>query len=133
MLFGLSKGSETMTKTVESGLFIRTKWRKGKKTKTKTLRMTKNKKKVILGHIGDFEVYVYPYDYPDSVFVGRFPTSTKIEASNLNQLISAYNRARSYLNGYYLSGDNWRKGANTRRGVIRKAYNQGLSAIRSKE
>lgn len=125
--------SESYTKTVESGAFIRTKIRKGRKTKTKTKRMQKNDKKVILGHIGDFELYAYPFQYPDVVFIGQFPVSTCIDNANINQLISCYNKARAYLAGNYFSEPNFRKGANSRRRDIQRAYNCGLNEISSKE
>lgn len=95
--------------------------------------MTKNQKKVVLGHIGDFEVYVYPYDFPDTVFIGKFPVSTKIDGNCINQLISAYNKARNFLSGNYFSGDGSRKGANMRRRSIKRAYNHGVNEQRSKK
>lgn len=125
--------TESYTKTVESGAFIRTIRRKGKKRKIKTERFKKNEKKVILGHIGDFEVYVYPYDYPDKVFLGQFPISTMLDNSNFAQLLSNYNKVKSFLEGNYFSKPNWRKGANSRRRDIQRAYNRGLTAQRSKK
>lgn len=120
------RGSLFGTKTVESGAFIRTTYRRGNKRKTKTQKMTKNQKKVVLGHIGDFEVYVYPYDYPDSVFLGNFPVSTQIDLSSINQFIRCYNLAKSYLKGTYFERNSHRKEANSRRQAIQSAYNRGL-------
>lgn len=128
-----TRKQETITRTTEHGIFIRRKIRKGKKRKQKTITMTKNDKKVILGYIGDFELYVYPYDYPDKVFFGAFPISTCIEQSNLGQLFSAYNKARTYLNGEYFSKPNWRKGANSRRRAVQRAYNRGLESVKKRK
>lgn len=128
-----AKNRPPYTKTVESGAFIRTRYRIGDKRKVKTEKFTKNQKKAIFGHIGDFEVYTYPYDYPDTVFIGTFPISTKIDSSNVNQLIRAYNMAKAYLSGNYFSKPNSGKGANSRRQLIQRAYNQGLEEQRGKK
>lgn len=127
VLFGLPKGSNSYTKTVESGAFIRTKWRKGNKRTVKTVKMTKNEKKVVLGYIGDFEVYVYPFDYPDSVFIGKFPVSTKIDFFHVKDLFVAFNRARWYLEGNWQNGANFTKQAKTSRDAIVSAYNRALN------
>jgi hypothetical protein len=119
--------SDSITRTTESGAFIRTTIRKGKKRHQDTKRIKKNDKKVILGNVGDFEVYVYPYDFPDTVFIGTFPVSTQISTENVNQLIGAYNRAKAYLEGNYFNKPNWRKATNSRRRAIKKAYNMGLN------
>lgn len=116
----------TFSKTVESGIFIRTKWRKDKKTHQKTLKIKANMKKVILGHIGDFELYVYPFDYPDKLFLGKFPTSTIIESTNVKQFLGAYNQSQWFLSGKAFSKPTNRKGANMRRQQIQTAYNHGL-------
>lgn len=133
MHFSLSQSPKSVTRYTESGAFIRTIIRSGKKRKQQTRKFKKNDKKVILGHIGDFEVYCYPYDYPDTVFIGAFPVSTQLDNSNINGLIAAYNKARSFLNGNYFNKPNWRKGANSRRRDIKRAYNLGLNEQRSKE
>ena len=128
-----STETPSRTKTVESGAFIRTTYRVGKKRKQETKRFQKNQKKVILGRIGDFEIYCYPYEYPDTVFIGQFPVSTQIDSASVTQLISGYNKAKSYLDGNYFKKPNWRKGANSRRRDIKKAYNLGLDDQRSKK
>jgi len=118
--------SESTTITTESGAFIRKTVRKGKKRRQKTVRMTKNQKKVILCKIGDFEVYVYPYDYPDTVFMGEFPVSTQIERGTEPQFFRAYNLIRAYFSEAYFNNDGKRKATNARRRTIQKAYNLGL-------
>ncbi len=120
-------------KTVESGIFIRTKWRKNKKTHQKTLKIKPSSKKVVLGHIGDFEVYVYPFDYPDKVFVGKYPINTMIDSTNVKQLLGAYNQIQWFLSGKAFSKPSNRKGANMRRQSIVSAYNRGLNDQISKE
>lgn len=129
----LAKKRPPYTKTVETGAFIRTKYRSGNTRRQKTEILRKNQKKVILGHIGDFEAYIYPYDYPDTVFVGSFPISTKIENSNVNQLLAVYNRARWFLNGEAFTKPKTRKEANLRRQHIQRAYNCGLNEQRRKK
>lgn len=133
MPFSLSQLKRSITKTVESGAFIRTVIREGKRRKQKTRKFKKNENKVVLGHIGDFEVYVYPYNYPDRVFIGQFPISTEIENSTVACLISAYNKSKTYLDGYYFSKPKRRKGTNVRRQAIQRAYNNGLNEQISKE
>ena len=117
---------ESITKTTESGAFIRTVTRKGKRRKQETKRIQKNDKKVTLGFIGEFEVYAYPYDFPDTVFVGKFPVSTSISKGQEGQIYSIANIIRHYLEGNYFNKPNWRKGANSRRRAIQKAYNRAL-------
>lgn len=125
--------TESITKTVETGAFIRTTYRKGKRRKQHTERVKPNMKKVILGSIGDFEVYVYPFDYPDKVFIGKFPTSTYISMSGVRDLTGLANIMRWYLNGEAFSKENWRKAANSRKRAIQKSYNLALNELRSSE
>lgn len=127
------KDNETITKTVESGIFIRTKLRKGKKTRQKTLKIKKNHKKVVLGHLGDFEVYVYPFEFPDKVFLGKFPVSTIIDSTNVQQVLGVYNQMRWFLKGEGFSKANKRKGANSRRQAIQTAYTNGLNELKDKK
>jgi len=88
--------------------------------------MKKSQKKVVLGHIGDFEVYVYPYDYPDTVFIGEFPVSTQIEKGNETSLLRCYNKIRAYFANSYYNKDSYRETTNSRRRAIKKAYNIGM-------
>lgn len=121
------------TKTVESGAFIRTVTRIGDKRKQDTKRMKKNDKKVILGHIGDFEVYVYPFDYPDTVFVGKFPVSTQLNLTDVKNTFGVVRKMYWFASGEAYSKPNWRKGANSRKRDIVSAYDKGLSEQRSKK
>jgi len=124
---------ESMTKTVESGAFIRTVWRKGKKRRQESLRIKPNYKKVILGGFGEFEVYVYPFDYPDKVFIGKFPVSTYLVMSDVKKLMGLTATMRWFLDGKAFNEDGWRKGVNSRRRAIQNSYNLALSELRSKE
>lgn len=120
-----ARGSSETTLT-ESGLFIRKKVRKGTKTRQKTIRLKKNPEKVILGHIAELEVYTYPYDYPDTVFIGRFPMSVMLERGQENSLLSIRNKIKSYFDGAYYSKDGRIKATNSRRHTVQRAYNTGL-------
>jgi hypothetical protein len=122
----MASQEESITRTTESGAFIRTIVRKGKRRKIETKRLKKIDKKVILGHLGEFEVYIYPYDFPDTVFIGSFPVSTQIDTSSFNQLIACYNKIRAYFRGDYYNKDGRVKEANSRRHTIQRAYNTGL-------
>ena len=116
---------DSITKTTESGAFIRTTIRKGKRRKQKTIRIKPNQEKVVLGHLGDFEVYAYPYDFPDRVFIGSFPVSTQIE--DYREVLSIGQRIRHYLDGDYLQNKRKKqKGAKVRTEAIVQAYNLGL-------
>jgi hypothetical protein len=94
---------ETITKTTESGAFIRTTIRRGKQRTQTTKRIKPNMKKVILGSIGDFEVYVYPFDYPDKVFIGKFPVSTFLDKTGLAGVQGIINISRWFLDGKALN------------------------------
>ena len=76
--------------------------------------------------ICEFEVYVYPYDYPDKVFIGKFPVSTQIEADAWREFARVSLRIRSYSENHYFLKDGKRKGRNARACAIQKAYNIGL-------
>lgn len=120
----------SVTKTVESGAFIRTTIRHDNRRKQETKRMKPNDKKVILGHLGDFEVYVYPYDFPDTVFIGAYPVSTQISSSNVGELGAAFQKARWFLAGYWQNEPNWRIAPNSRKRACEKAYNAGLETVK---
>lgn len=120
--------NQTFIKTVESGAFLKTIWRKNGKRTQKTVKMEKNMQKVVLGTIGDFEVYVYPYDYPDKVFIGKFPVSTMITSTNVQQVLGVYNQMKWFLSNAPFSKPTNRKGANMRRQQIVSAYNLGLKS-----
>ena len=115
-----------LVRTVETGTFIRTKLRKGNKTKTETRILQPNKQKYVLCKVGDFELYVYPFDYPDKVFLGKYPKSTEITKTNVNMLLGAYNQACWFLANRAFSKPTRNEGANSRRQAIVNAYNERL-------
>lgn len=125
--------NKTWSKTVESGAFIRTTYRKGNKRQTKTEKFQKNQKKVILGMIGDFEVYIYPFDYPDTVFIGKFPVSTKLDSFHVKDLLIAFNRARWFLEGNWQNEAQTTKASKIARQQIQRAYNLALKDQRRPE
>ena len=129
----MSQSKETITKTTESGAFIRTKIRYGNKTKTETLRIKPNQKKVVLGHVGEFEVYVYPFDFPDKVFLGKFPVSTALNSTDVKNILGVYNQMRWFLAGNAFIEPNSRKGANSRRRAIVSAYDCALNELKGKK
>lgn len=126
-----SSTPETLTITTESGAFIRKTWRHGKKRRQETTRVKPNYKKVVLGHIGEFEVYVYPFDYPDKVFIGKFPVSTYINIGEVKSLFGLTSTMKWYLNGEAFNEPQRSKAANARRRTILSAYNLALSELRN--
>lgn len=110
----------------EQGIYTRKVLREGKKTKTETTRIRINEGKVNIGSIGGMSAYVYPYSYPNYVFLGKFPFTTKIKKTNVHEFITTMNRCKWYLDG------NWENGNQTRREVrelaqkIQNAYNYTL-------
>lgn len=132
VLYGLSASGKTVTITTESGAFYRRTIRKGNKRKTTTKKLTKNEKKVILCRLGDFEVYVYPFEFPDSVFIGKFPVSTTLDAFTYRQLFTAFNRVRWYLENNWQNERFQTKQAKTTRQAIVSAYNRGLLDVSGK-
>lgn len=119
--------------TTETGAFIRKIYRKNGKRHQTTEKFTKNDEKVILGMIGDFQVYVYPYRFPDKVFIGHFPTNTTIDMSSRRELLSAYNRVSWFLKGEWQNKAKTTIRTQMRRQSILSAYNYGLSAQSKQE
>ena len=76
--------------------------------------------------IGEFEVYLYPYDFPDKVFIGKFPVSTQIESDAWRNIAKVAMRIKAYSENQYYKKDGKRKEANARRRTIQTAYNLGL-------
>jgi hypothetical protein len=122
---------ETITKTTESGAFIRTVIRRGKQRTQTTTRIKPNQKKVVLGHIGELEVY--PFDFPDTVFLGKFPVSVQLSRTGVSEMLRMSHTCRWFLDGKAFSAPNWRKGVNARKRDIQTAYNQALLELRSSE
>lgn len=122
----MSKRGNSYTKLTESGAFIRTVIRKDGKRHQNTKRITKNQKKVVLGFIGEFEVYVYPYDYPETVFIGKFPVSTSIDKTNVHSILGVYNRIRWFIDGEAFREVESKKGVQRLRQHIVSSYDEGL-------
>lgn len=127
--------SETVI--TETGVFQRKYWRKGKKKRQKTQRLRKNPLKVVLGKIGDLEVYVYPYQFPDKIFLGHYPDFTMVLGKeDLGKIWGMLNKMRWYLNGEWSTKERKRYGisevirtkqAKRARVAMVRAYNLGLS------
>jgi len=98
------------------------------KTKQKLKRAYKNPEKVTLGWIGELEVYCYPYQFPDTVFIGHYPfTGTKLDKYEIRQLGKAWIRSRSYLSACFKKrGTSARRELNKR---LLRAYNYSLEHI----
>lgn len=124
-----------ISKSVEDeyGSFHRRIWREGKKKHTKTVKPIKNEEKVTLGFIGQIEVYVLPYSFPDRVFFGLYPYSTSIDKNDVSEIQSAYNKTRSFLREDWQIERRRGKGANARREAIVTAYNYGLESQKQQE
>ena len=91
--------------------------------------MTPSDEKVVLAHIGEFEVYVYPYKYPDTVFLGAYPTSTSVTSACVGEFMAAYNKSTWFLNGEWQNKSRCRIGTNARRRACEKSYNAGLKKL----
>jgi len=120
----------TRTHTKEYGYYIREKWSKGKKRKQKTTKVKKNSEKVLLCRIGDVELYVYPKDYPDKIFMGIFPMSTTLEAFQVKDLLRAYNRAKWFINGDWQKTPRSAIGAKSLRQRILKSIDLGVKRMK---
>ena len=117
---------DSTTITREYGYFSRIKTRKGKKRRQSTEYRKTRGEKVLLAKLGDLELYVYPKDYPDRVFLGIFPMSTCISEEQLGLLFNIYNKSKWYLKEDWTRKDTWRKGANSLRRRIQRSYARGL-------
>ena len=125
--------NESETVIEESGVFKRTYHRKGKKKRVKTERQKKNPLKVTIGKIGELEVYVYPYEYPEKVFLGQYPQFTMVlSKDDLPRWFSTYNILRWYFNGEWQNKRKQTKQAKRARQAIVLAYNLGLKRQKEK-
>jgi hypothetical protein len=115
------------SKKTESGFFSRTTIRKDGKSHTETIKFKPNQKKVILGFLGELEVYVYPFDFPDKVFLGKFPLNTEFDSTNVQTLLGAYNKVKWFLAGQWQKKPKTTIRTQMRRQRISTAYNLGLS------
>ena len=126
-----SRITEVTSKRVEYGTFTRTISRRGSKRTVKTKTIAPNPAKVVLGHIGEMEVYVYPFDFPNNVFVGKFPNSTCLDRGDASMLHGLANICTWFLDGNAYTKHRMRKGAHARRRAILSAYEYAQNASRS--
>lgn len=120
----------SVTRTSEYGYFIRRKVRRGRKQRQKTEYLKKSSKKVIIDRIGDLEIYVYPKDFPDKVFLGIYPMSTMIDSRDYNRLFGILNRIRWYFNDDWVSDRKRGKEANSLRQRIVNSYNLSIAELK---
>lgn len=112
-------------KETEYGFYIREKWRSKKKRTQKTHRFPKNLEKVVIAQIGTLEIYVYPYQFPNQVFLGLFPINVKLSKYQANDLMRAFNTIRWYLEDKWTDKPTRNKKANALRRALQKAYLHG--------
>lgn len=126
------KPTKTESKTVikERGSYERTYVREGKKYRQKTKRYKKNPERVLLAKHGDMELYCYPFQYPDTVFLGIYPYSIQLNQSDLTMFFNFHNKAKWFLNEEAFRKPKRRKGANARRRAIVRAYGEGLNKLK---
>ena len=124
--------SETVT--VETGQFKRTTIRKGKKRRIETVRFQKNPKKVVLAQINDLQLYCFPYENSDFVFLGKFPNFTMaLNKYECRALIVFYNKARWYLSNGWQNKAHWTKQAQKDSASCEKAFNMGLKQLKDNQ
>jgi len=134
----LKPKTESATVIEEHGVFKRTFWRKGKQQHQKTERKKKNPEKVVLGEIGDLQIYVYPYDFPDKIFIGCYPKfSMVIGKEDLSKFFALYNKMRWYLEGEWYAKrkegyykPKRLKATERTRLHIQRSYNCGLERVK---
>lgn len=125
-----SSKKPTMTITREYGYFQRIKTRRGTKKRQKTIKVQSNPEKVVIDRIGDLEIYVYPYSYPDKIFIGIYPMNTTLEREDFNRLFGIMNKIRWYLEEEWTRNPKNQKGSKYLRQRIVQAYNFGLSKLK---
>ena len=90
-----------------------------------------NPKKVVLYKIHDIELYVYPYDYPDKIFIGQFPNSIELDKTTVESVLKLYNIGKWFLNGFWARKPyRMTKEAHARRQALVQAYKMGLKTIK---
>lgn len=123
----------TMTIETEYGYFIRRKTRRGKKRTQKTERLKKQSQKVVIDRIGELEIYVYPYDYPEKVFLGIYPLSTVIGEEDFKRFFGILNKIRWYFNDEWVKDRKREKGVKSLRQRIVNSYNMGLEEMKKRK
>ncbi len=85
---------------IKSGSFetIETWDSKGEKHE-KTVYHDKNPAKVLLGSISNITYYVYPFDYPDKVFINSVGDKHFMDKYDAIKMVAINNKIRWYLNG----------------------------------
>jgi hypothetical protein len=125
-----TKKTPTVTKRVEHGTFTRTIIRRDKRVTVKTTYAKPNPKKVIIGKLGDLEVYVYPYDFPNRVFMGKFPVTFSLTKQDIAAMLGLASISTWFLNGNAFKSHRMGKAANARRRAILSAYKYAQNAER---
>jgi len=120
----------SVTRETERGYFIRTKVRHGKKRHQKTIKLKPSHKKVIIDQIADLQIYVYPKDYPDKVFLGIYPMSTMIGEEDYKRLFGILNKIRWYFDDQWVKHPKREKGAKFLRRRIVNSYNLSVSELK---
>jgi len=123
--------TQTETITKEHG-FRRLIIRKGKTKRQKTEIIQKNPYKVTLDKIGDLELYCYPFNYPEQVFIGTGNESQTLNKYEIRQLFRFYNFSNWYLNGEWQHKTKSKR-TEKRRREIEKAYDLGLKRQKENE
>lgn len=90
--------------------------------------------KVTLVRLHNVELYVYPYDFPDVVFLGSYPHFTlEINKEDIKKFLIMYNRARWYFENHWQKNASKTKRAKRTSADISKAYNLGLNKLKKKK
>lgn len=107
-----------LTITEERGYFLRKRYRKGKTKRQKTTIIKPNMQKVKLMNINGLELYVYPQDFPDRVFIGIYPLSIELKQRDIRNLLGMYNKSRWFLANEWQKKRKQTKEAKTSRQAI---------------
>jgi len=122
---------ETETILTETGIFKRIYHRIGKKRQVHTERTKKNPKKVVLARIEDLELYVLPYEFPDKIFLGKYPEFTMmLDKYSIPKLMVFYNKARWYAKKEWQNKLHFTKEAQKGSALLVKAFNMGLKQLK---
>jgi hypothetical protein len=128
------KGSMSIKKTKIVGRIYREEIEKDEKKKEReTVEIERNPKRLVFGEVKDLQVYTYPYDFPNMIFIGIHPFSVGITERELNTLWGVLSRARAYFRLMKKSLPTppkygaKNKSAREFRKAIVKAYNAGLT------
>ena len=116
---------ESRTTTYESGQFERTKIRQGKKRKQRTVKIPKRESKVVLYKIGRLQLFAYPYDNRNKLFIGYGKFAHPIDKYSVHRILVLYNIAKWFLSkGFKLSMQG--KSRSSLGKPIQRAFKKGL-------